>query len=349
MELKAILFADERLQIIDQTLLPNAFNVIELKHLSQAVQAIRKLRVRGAPAIGITAAYALYREAVRLNNHGSLTYSLFLSAARKLKAARPTAVNLEWAVDKMLRTYQDKASVPPEIRLAALKDCAVMIHSEDQEICALIGQHGADIIHDGDTVLTHCNAGILATGGNGTALSVIYEARRQNKNIHVFVDETRPLGQGARLTYWELQTNNVPATLICDNVAGSLMKDGNVNMVIVGADRIALNGDFANKIGTYPLAVLARHHGIPFYCAAPYSTFDENLEDGSAIPIEIRENKEVTMLWKIKNSEQYNVYNPAFDVTPGSLLSGIITERGIIKKPFKRNIKKRIINSRSVS
>jgi methylthioribose-1-phosphate isomerase len=344
MTFNTIRFADDRLYILDQTLLPNKMVEIELIQLDQAVEAIQALRVRGAPAIGITAAYAFFIEAKRLSKSRSLTDKNVSTVADTLKASRPTAVNLEWAVDKMYGVFRETDGTDQSIFLENLRDCAVRIHKDDRSTCEAIGKHGSALIRDGSTVLTHCNAGILATGGIGTALSIVYTAKSQGKAIHVYVDETRPLGQGARLTYWELQKNEVPATLITDNMAGSLMKGGKIDTIIVGADRIAANGDFANKIGTYPLAVLAAFHKIPFYCAAPRSTFDFNLETGANINIENRAKHEITDMWNILDPDAYTVYNPAFDVTPHHLLSGIITELGIIKKPFKQNIKQLLPN-----
>jgi len=201
----------------------------------------------------------------------------------------------------------------------------------------LIGKYGAELLPDKTNILTHCNAGLLATGGKGTALSVVYQAAK-SKDIHVFVDETRPVGQGARLTYWELSQFNIPATLIADNMAASLMQQKKVDAIIIGADRIAINGDFANKIGTYGLAVLAQYHQVPFYVAAPLSSFDVHLESGSDIPIEFRSKEEILDFWQIRNQQDYEVYNPAFDVTPNEMVTGIITENGVLKKPFKEKI-----------
>ncbi len=339
MNFNTIRFADDRLYILDQTLLPNEKAEIELTTLDQVIEAIKSLRVRGAPAIGITAAYGLFREVRRLVEERSLTDKRFYSTAEKLKKARPTAVNLEWAVDRMSRVYEQHNTGSDNTLLNELRQCAADIHNEDRQTCKAIGEYGAGLVKDGYRILTHCNAGILATGGTGTALSVIYTAQNQGKNLHVFVDETRPLGQGTRLTYWELRQNQVPATLITDNMAGSLMQSGSIDLVVVGADRIASNGDFANKIGTYPLAVLASYHHVPFYCAAPRSSFDLKLNNGSEIPIEMRDKREVTGIWHIQDENAYAVYNPAFDITPHSLISGIITEFGIIKIPFTQNIK----------
>jgi methylthioribose-1-phosphate isomerase len=340
MKIETIKFENDRLSIVDQSVLPNSFEYIDLKTLEEVISAIKQLKVRGAPAIGITAAYGFYLHLRSLKNKNRLNDSEMLSAAKQLKECRPTAVNLAWAVDKMIRVYENnQTQYDPETILALLKDTAIEIHNEDRQSCAQIGSYGSQLINNNFNILTHCNAGILATGGMGTALSPIYSAAGQNKNIHVYVDETRPVGQGARLTFWELSMNDIPATLITDNMAGSLMKHGKVDMVIVGADRIAMNGDTANKIGTYSLAVLANYHNIPFYIAAPVSTFDKNLKTGSDIPIEYRDKKELLSFWNINNSISGNVYNPAFDVTPADLISGIITEKGILKKPLNLSIK----------
>jgi len=340
MKIETIKFENDRLSIIDQSVLPNSFKYLKLKSLEDVISAIKQLKVRGAPAIGITAAYGFYLHLCSLKENNKLNESEMLSAAKQLKECRPTAVNLAWAVDKMVEVYEDSRSLnDQEKSLTILKDTAIQIHDEDRQSCKKIGSYGSQLINNNFNILTHCNAGILATGGMGTALSPIYSAAGQHKNIHVYVDETRPVGQGARLTFWELAKNNIPATLITDNMAGSLMKQEKVDMVIVGADRIAMNGDTANKIGTYPLAVLARHHNIPFYVAAPFSTFDKSLKTGGDIPIEYRNKKEITSFWGIKDSISGEVYNPAFDVTPADLISGIITEKGILKKPFNLSTK----------
>lgn len=338
MAIETIRLTGDKLYIIDQTLLPNKMVEIELVSLEDSVDAIKKLSIRGAPAIGIAAAYTLYIIARSLAENRSLSSKKFYADATVLKNARPTAVNLEWAVKKMMAVFEHYKNQPEPVLLKKLHDCAVEIHNRDKETCQKIGNYGGVLLQNGCSVLTHCNAGILATGGSGTALAPVYSAAAQGKKVHVFVDETRPLGQGTRLTYWELRENSIPATLITDNMAGSLMKDGKIDIVIVGADRVAANGDFANKIGTYPLAVLAEYHKIPFYCAAPLSTFDSKLNDGSMIPIEIRKKEEILNIWNIIEYDQYDVYNPAFDVTPNQLVSGFITEFGIIKKPFNKNI-----------
>lgn len=336
MNLETISFKNNRLSILDQTLLPGREEYLNLENLDQVIEAIKSLRVRGAPAIGIVAAYGLVVHALNLKPAGQLNFNALTIAGKQLKEARPTAVNLAWAVDRMLNKIQGVDD--PEEVFSILKAEAIAIHQEDKETCEKIGLHGSELINPKANILTHCNTGFLATGGIGTALGVVYKAAEQNKEVHVFVDETRPIGQGARLTYWELQKAGIPATLITDNMAGFLMKQGKVDIVITGADRIALNGDAANKIGTYSLAVLAKHHQIPFYIAAPISTFDFSLDSGEQIPIEQRPREEILNCWNLQSNNSVQVYNPAFDVTPADLISGIITEYGIITKPFKEKI-----------
>ncbi len=337
MNLETIVFENNTLRIIDQNLLPARLTYITLSTLEEVITAIKKMSVRGAPAIGITAAYGLYLHAVILHNSGSLTKSAFLQAGYALKSARPTAVNLSWAVEKMIHAYLNPPT-PNEVQtLSRLKAEAGTIHAADKKTCDLIGKYGAELLPKKVSVLTHCNAGILATGGRGTALSVIYRAAKSG-SVHVFVDETRPAGQGIRLTYWELTKNNIPATVLTDSMAGLLMQQKKIDAVIVGADRIAQNGDTANKIGTYSLAVLAGYHDVPFYVAAPLSSFDMSLVSGASIPIEFREKEEVLDFWKIPDQDKYTVFNPAFDVTPAELISAFITEKGVIGPPYKENL-----------
>lgn len=347
MSLKAINFKNNALSIIDQTLLPNTNTLVDLDTFDKTIEAIKSLRVRGAPAIGIVAAYGVFIECLKIEKSGNFNSKSFEKICSKIKDSRPTAVNLSWAVDKMRDVYYSKIKSDKSVLLDYLKDCAVNIHLDDARKCDAIGKHGSVLLKDLNNVITHCNAGLFATGGNGTALSVIYTAHKFNQDLHVFVDETRPLGQGVRLTYYELKKNNVNCTLLPDNAAGSLFSKKSIDAVIVGADRITLNGDFANKIGTYPLAVLAEAHRVPFYVAAPTSTFDAELEEGAAIPIEMRSANEVLFLWNINNTEEYKVYNPAFDVTPAKYVTAFITETGIIKKPFKSKINK-LINSKEI-
>ena len=337
MNLETISFKNNTLKILDQTLLPNRQIFLSLSNLEQVIEAIRTLKVRGAPAIGIVAAYGMYIHALNLHKNNNLSIRTLKEASERLKLARPTAVNLAWAVDRLVKDVI--AEKDAEKILYTLKMESISIHKKDRETCNQIGENGNALIKDNYNILTHCNTGFLATGGIGTALAVVYKAFEKGKKIHVFVDETRPVGQGARLTYWELQQNDVPATLITDNMAGSLMKDNKVDIVITGADRIAANGDTANKIGTYSLSVLARFHSIPFFIAAPLSSFDLSISSGQQIPIEKRPKEEVLDFWKIESQSSYKVYNPAFDVTPHELLTGIITEKGISENP---NRKKRI-------
>ncbi len=332
MNLETIVFENNSLKIIDQTLLPNRLEYIQIFSLDDVVEAIRSLKVRGAPAIGIFAAYGLYLFAVNSFRQGAFNAGAFAQAAKKIINSRPTAVNLSWAVLEMQAVFEAHRQQNKQHILQALLEKAISIHRQDREACQAIGDFGAALLQDGGNILTHCNAGALATGGIGTALGIIYTAHSKKKNLHVYVDETRPVGQGARLTYWELNYNKVPATLIADNMAGWLMKEKDIQAVIVGADRIALNGDVANKIGTYGLAVLAQYHNIPFYVAAPLSTFDRSLTHGNQIPIEVRPSGEILEFWGIRSAE-YKALNPAFDVTPHQFISAIVTERGIITKP----------------
>jgi methylthioribose-1-phosphate isomerase len=338
MKLEAISFKNDTLNIIDQTLLPKQLKIITLASLNKSIEAIKKLRVRGAPAIGIIAAYSIFLEVKLLTEKGNFSQKSFNIICEKVALSRPTAVNLFFAINKMKSVYSNFNKQTSNILLDELKKCAVSIHAEDKKSCEQIGYFGAKIFKEYNNVITHCNAGILATGGDGTALSILYKAFKINKKLHVYVDETRPLGQGARLTYFELSQNNVPCTLLPDNAAGSLFSQNLIDAVVVGADRIALNGDFANKIGTFPLAVLAKNFNIPFYVAAPDTTFDMNAENKRDIPIEMRSKEEVVSFWGIDNSDNYNVYNPAFDITPAEFVTAIITNLGVIEKPDKNKI-----------
>jgi methylthioribose-1-phosphate isomerase len=327
MRVKALERVGNKLRLLDQTRLPGEFVYMDIDDYRDVIESIRSLRVRGAPAIGIAAAYGLALAAEQIESP-DLDYVHRIG--EEFKAARPTAVNLSWAVDRVCKRL-DKANSKSnsEIRNRLWTE-AEAIHEEDRQMCARIGEHGAALINSGDTILTHCHTGALATGGIGTALGVIYTARDQGKAVHVFADETRPLLQGARLTAWELQREGIDVTLICDNTAASLMRQGKINCVIVGADRIAANGDTANKIGTYSVAVLARAHDIPFYVAAPSTTFDESIETGDEITIEERTAEEVTNgFGKRTAPENIRVYSPAFDITPNDLITAFITEDGV--------------------
>jgi methylthioribose-1-phosphate isomerase len=329
------------LWLIDQTLLPGELREIECRDVATVWEAIKMLRVRGAPAIGIAAAYGVVL-GIRndLQASPSAFYARLAETVEYLAGSRPTAVNLFWALDRMQAKAESLRGTesPREVATALLQE-AQAIHEEDRALCRAIGRHGAELLAAGSGVLTHCNAGGLATAEYGTALSVFFTAQDQGKQLHVFVDETRPLLQGARLTAWELVQRGIPATLICDSMAAQVMREKRVQAVVVGADRIAANGDTANKIGTYSVAVLARAHGIPFYVAAPSTTFDLTIESGEKIPIEQRAASEITHgFGKATAPEGVGVYNPAFDVTPAELISAIITERGIIDPVTRQRI-----------
>ncbi len=320
------------LRLIDQTRLPTEFIEIDCNAVPTVWEAIKLLRVRGAPAIGVAAAYGavLGARSQGLDDAARVRDSL-RQATAYLRTSRPTAVNLFWALDRMDAAGTSADGETGRLLLDRLLAEAHAIAEEDRAMCRSIGRHGAELIAAGEGILTHCNAGGLATADYGTALAVIFTAQEQGKHVRVFADETRPLLQGARLTAWELQRRGIAVTLICDNMAAQVMKEGKVQKVVVGADRIAANGDTANKIGTYGVALLARAHGIPFYVAAPSSTFDLTLADGSAIPIEQREAAEVTHGFGRQTAPAgIDVYNPAFDVTPADLIAGIITEKGVI-------------------
>jgi len=328
-------------RLLDQTLLPGEERYLECSDLETLAEAICSLRVRGAPAIGIAAAMGVV---LGVRHSTARHFDAFAAELERvclrLAGTRPTAVNLIWAVERMARTAQENAGLPISRLKERLLDEAIAIMEEDRAMCRAIGEHGAALMPEVGSVLTHCNAGALATGGIGTALAVITTAITQGKRLHVFADETRPLLQGARLTTWELMRQGVPVTLICDNMAAQVMKERRVQAVIVGADRIAANGDTANKIGTYGLAVLAHVHGIPFYVAAPSTTFDLDLADGAQIPIEQRDPREVTEgFGKRIAPVGVQVYSPAFDVTPARYIAAIITERGIVEQPTPEKIR----------
>ena len=328
--------AGDALVIIDQTLLPNEVRYLRLRETEDICEAIRMLRVRGAPAIGVAAAFGAYL-AAHFAPDEQLEGS-FLAACDALAASRPTAVNLFWALDRMRRAYAAvRGGEPGEIRRALRRE-AQAIMDEDIEISRSIGRCGLELLRPGMGILTHCNAGTLATAKYGTALAPVYAALEAGlEGLRVYCDETRPLLQGARLSAFEMVSAGVDTTLLCDNMASSLMKSGKVDIIFVGCDRVARNGDAANKIGTSGVAILAAHYGIPFYVCAPSSTIDPAIASGAEIPIEFRDGSEVTELWYAKRMapEGVGVYNPAFDVTEAGLITGIITERGMVRAPFE--------------
>jgi methylthioribose-1-phosphate isomerase len=341
-EVKAIEWADGKLMLLDQTLLPVEQRVLELDSYKEVIQAIKDMKVRGAPAIGVAAAYAVAMAAreVRVDGHREFL-PLLEQAGREIASARPTAVNITWAVERMLKV------VEPELDLGQVRARLVAearrIHEEDIGINRMIGDFGKGLMPEGGAVLTHCNTGALATAGYGTALGVIRAGWEDGKRFHVFNTETRPFLQGARLTSWELVQLGIPSTLIVDSSAGLLMRRGEVSCVIVGADRVAANGDVANKIGTYTLAVVARENGIPFYVAVPISTIDLSILSGDEIPIEERRPEEVTQFGGRQTTpEGIGVRNPAFDITPHEYVSAIITERGIVQEPYGENLLKAV-------
>lgn len=332
---------DGRVFILDQTRLPLEKIEQELVTVEDMWDAIRRLQVRGAPAIGIAAAFGVWLAVRELRGASKeVTANEILRACEYLATARPTAVNLFHALNR-IKALLDEPEIPTgdALRERVYEEAKRMIE-EDNEICLALGRHGASLLKSGDRVLTHCNAGGLATARYGTALAAVYYAvHHEGKHIEVFADETRPLLQGARLTAWELMENGVPVTLICDNMAATVMQRGWVDAVIVGTDRTVRNGDVANKIGTYGLALLARAHGIPFYVSAPTSSIDLSLEDGSQIPIEERPAEEITTIASHRLAPHgVRVFNPAFDVTPNHLVTAIITERGIVRPPYCQTI-----------
>lgn len=325
--------------LIDQTALPEKLQYVELADWREVAEAIRTMVVRGAPAIGCAAALgmALGARGIIADSRASFLRRI-TGMAETFRAARPTAVNLFWAVDRIVQVAENIEGNPVDIKDAMLTEALAML-GEDIEANRMMGQFGAELLPDNCNVLTHCNAGALATVGYGTALGVIRAAVEGGKRIHVYADETRPKLQGMKLTAWELARDNIPVTIIADNMAASLMRQGKVDCVIVGADRIASNGDTANKIGTYNVAVLAKYHNIPFYVAAPFSTIDMKALSGVQIPIEQRDAVEMTHIEGIRIApEGVPVLNPAFDITPGELVTAFITEQGIIEPPFEKTL-----------
>jgi len=333
--------ATERLYIIDQTLLPNEEKEIELRTVEEMIEAIKMLRIRGAPAIGICAGYCMYALARDIDAKDNETFYRKLQIdGELLGSARPTAVNLRWAVGEMLDTAKAHLKDDRAELLEALYRKAVDIHEDDIAKCTAISEYGLSLLKDGDGVLTHCNAGPLATSRYGTGQGPFLLAAERGIHIRVFADETRPLLQGARLTSYELQRAGVDVTLICDNMASMVMKNGWVQACFVGCDRIAANGDFANKIGTSGVAILAKHYGIPVYTLGPTSTIDMNCPDGAHIPIKLRDGDEIKNLWYEKPMAlpEVKCFNPSFDVTDHELLTGIVTEKGICYPPFNESL-----------
>jgi methylthioribose-1-phosphate isomerase len=328
--------------ILDQTLLPNETVYLTLSKAAELYEAIAQLRVRGAPAIGIFAAYAIYvlsRQTAQ-TDYGEF-YAEFSANKAYLDSSRPTAVNLRTMLDRMDETVQKNATRPIDEILAAMREQAFAIHREDIAMCRAISEYGLSLVQEGDGILTHCNAGPLATSRYGTGLGTILLAQERGIKLRAYCDETRPLLQGARLTTYELYNAGVDTTLICDNMASLVMREGRVNAVFVGCDRVAKNGDTANKIGTCGVAVLAKHYGIPFYVFCPSSTIDPSCETGADIKIELREPDEIKEKFFVKPSALPGVkcYNPAFDVTEGDLITAIITERGICRAPYSESLK----------
>lgn len=339
--IKPIEWTSEDVILIDQTKLPLIKEYVHCKSYETIAHAIKTMQLRGAPAIGVAAAFGLALVAKNsLSKNNEELLNELEKAGKILQATRPTAYNLFWAIEQVINTAKENKDRVPEELKAIVIEKALQIREQDEQMCRSIGHFGSQLVKDNMNILTHCNAGSLATAAFGTALGVIFTAFEQGKKIHVFVDETRPLLQGARLTAWELKEEGVPFTLITDNMAGFLMQKGKIDFVVVGADRITANGDIANKIGTYSVAVLAKAHGIPFYSAAPYSTFDPACLTGDDIVIEERKPEEVTHIQGVPTAPLgVKVYNPAFDVTPNRYLSGIITERGIAYPPFADSLK----------
>ncbi len=339
-DLRTIDWLGDRVRLIDQTRLPHELVHREIRDYRELAESIRRLEVRGAPAIGVAGALGVALAALesRADDVPSLREDVARAAAH-LAETRPTAVNLRWAIDRVLGVLDEGGARDAYAARQALISEAAAILEEDRVLSRRIGENGAGLIEDGDGILTHCNAGGLATAEYGTALAVIFAAVEDGKKVRVFAGETRPLLQGARLTAWELMARGIDVTLLVDGAAASAMARGWIHRVIVGADRIARNGDVANKIGTFPLALAAREHGIPFYVAAPYSTLDSGVATGAEIPIEERSPEEVTSFGGTRVApDGVQVFNPAFDVTPAKLVSAIITDRGVARPPYGRSL-----------
>lgn len=332
---------EDSLVILDQTLLPNEKKFIKLKKIEDIWEAIHALKVRGAPAIGITAAYAIYlwTKSSKANSFEQL-YEHFKKGKEYLASSRPTAVNLFWALDRMEQRFLKEKDAAAAIK--ALKDEGDKIQKEDEQVCRTIGEFALSLLEPDWGILTHCNPGTIATAKYGTALAPLYLGKEKGYNFKVYADETRPLLQGARLTAWELNEAGIDVTLICDNMASIVMKQGKVQAVLVGCDRVAANGDTANKIGTSAVAILAKYYKIPFYVCAPLSTIDLNCDSGDEIEIELRDPEEVTATWYSKPMapEAVKVYNPAFDVTDNEIITAIVTEKGIVYPPYNEGLSK---------
>ncbi|MEW6456396.1 MAG: S-methyl-5-thioribose-1-phosphate isomerase [Acidobacteriota bacterium] len=330
----------DSIKIIDQRYLPEKEEYIILKTHEEVAKAIENMAIRGAPAIGVVASYGIALGMLNLSLNDKLD-DKFYEICKRLESTRPTARNLFWAIERLKKKFEESRKVPlDELKKILIKE-ACKIEKEDVELNRKISAYGSSLIEDGDRILTHCNAGALATSGIGTALGIIKKAFQDGKEISVFIDETRPFLQGARLSTWELLKEKIPVTLITDNMAGWLMNKGEIDLVIVGADRIASNGDIANKIGTYSLSILAKENKIPFYVAAPHSTIDLSIRNGKQIPIEERSPDEVLSILKgVESFTELKIRNPAFDVTPNKYITAIITDKGIIRAPYKNNLRK---------
>ncbi|MGB3366828.1 MAG: S-methyl-5-thioribose-1-phosphate isomerase [Acidaminobacteraceae bacterium] len=341
--INAIVYNNGVLSLIDQRALPTVVEMFECRTYKEIEFAIKDMVVRGAPAIGATAAYGVLLASIEFKKSTSNFDEYrrnMQDAIAFLNASRPTAVNLMWAMKQMLDLFEDSRKSINEIH-TNIEKLALRIHAEDIETNKTMAKHGNEVIPQGATILTHCNTGALATAGYGTALGVIREAHYTGKDIFVFADETRPRLQGGRLTAWELMQEKIPSKLIADSSAASLIRDGKIDVILVGADRIALNGDTANKVGTFMLSVIAKEYNVPFYIVAPTTTIDFDIELGEEIEIEERSSEEISHISGIRIApEGMDIYNPAFDVTPSKFITGIITEKGIVKAPFKENILK---------
>ncbi len=347
--MKSIEWIGGKVRFIDQTQLPTNEIFVETDDLAVLVGAIRTLKIRGAPALGVAAAYGVLLGTLRFHYGTSAElYAAVQLAASAIAQTRPTAKNLFWALERMRSACRLNLHESVERIKQALLNEALGIHTEDERMCAAIGRNGAPLVPDLSAILTHCNTGALATGGDGTAQSIITTAFNDGKSVSVYADETRPLLQGARLTAWELQKHGIKVTVITDNAAAVVMAMKKIDLVLVGADRIAANGDTANKVGTYNVAIIAKEHGIPFYVAAPTSTFDLSIPDGSMIPIEERDPKEVSEGFGRRTvPEGVEVFSPAFDVTPSAYISAIVTERGILRPPYEAAIRSMLQKERA--